>query len=165
MAEGEVIDFDVMSEKWNVYELNDERPVKIKGKIVLMKVSKFPVYNPSGDPIYGTASQTIFATFATKEMKGRPSFPPPSLQQISASITRELDFKVIEEHWNEYQFRDGTVHRLKLVITGVQKTSLFAGDGDPIYYILSQTVGRMIVPPELKRKSSPPTPPNLGYTK
>ncbi|RLI22087.1 hypothetical protein DRO54_02045 [Candidatus Bathyarchaeota archaeon] len=149
--EGEPVDFEVEKEVWNVYKIKDEKPVILKGKVVVVKLLKTNQYNPiTGEPIYHVGYQNIFVTFAPPELKGKPS-PPFSDQERLASIIKEVDFETISEDWNIYKLKDGTTCRVKLVVTGVQRTKLYAADGDPIYNINSQIVGRFIVPPELKK--------------
>lgn len=153
-VEGEPIDFEVKREVWNVYKILDEgKEVTLKGKVVAVKFLKTNQYYPvTGEPIYNIAYQNVFVTFAPPELKGDPS-PPFSDQERIASIIREVEFKTEYEDWNIYELKDGTICRAKLVVTGVQRTKLYALDGDPIYNINSQVVSRFIVPPELRKTS------------
>lgn len=152
-VEGEPIDFEVENEVWNIYDIQDEYPVKLKGKAIVVKFLKTNQYNPiTGEPIYHVAYQNVFVTFAPPELKGDPS-PPFSDQERVASIVKEVEFKTLYEDWNVYRLKDGTKCKLKLVVTGVQRTKLYALDGDPVYNINSQIISRFIIPPE-HRKSS-----------
>jgi|GEM_PF-259516 len=148
---GEPVDFTIKKEGWNTYEIQDDYPVLLKGRAVVVKILKTDEYNSlTGEPVYNIAYQNIFVTFAPQEIKGDPS-PPFSDQERIASIVKEVDFKTIEEVWNEYLLKDNTICRIKLVVTGVQRTKLYAPDGDPIYNINSQIVSRFIVPKHLRK--------------
>jgi len=63
----------------------------------------------------------------------------------------ELDFDEIEEKWNEYQVKDGTKIKMKLVVTRIVKTKEYNQEGDPVYFINSQNILVAKVPPELKK--------------
>ena len=53
----------------------------------------------------------------------------------------EIGFRAAGEHWNEYLFDDGTVARLKLVVTGVLRLDGMRDQkGQPVYIIESTNV-------------------------
>ena len=149
---GKPIEFKVVREEWNEYIIKDEKPVKLRGKLVTTKVIKTDQYTLIGEPIYAHGYQTIFVTFAPPELKGEPTLPPPSDLERLKLVQKELDFEAIKEVWNEYELEDGTKLRVRLVVTGVQRTSAYGTDGDPLYNINSSAIGHFIIPPTLRRK-------------
>lgn len=57
------------------------------------------------------------------------------------------------EHWNEYLLEDGTVIKMKLVVTDVVRVDdEFDGEGNPVYVVKSTNVVSVSAPEELKRK-------------
>ncbi len=62
------------------------------------------------------------------------------------------------EGWNTLKLSDGSVMKVKLVITSVKRLKKFQPDGSPIYLIQSQNVLRMeSVPKELMGKAIQPS--------
>ncbi len=63
----------------------------------------------------------------------------------------QVGFKVIKEEWNEYQADDGTVIRLKVIVTEVYRLDEYDQDFKPIYVIKSSNVLSSSVPEHLKK--------------
>jgi hypothetical protein len=151
--EPEYIDFDVIKEDWNLYEIEENR-TKIKAKLVLIKMVRVGV-DDIGNPIYDINSQSVFGTISPKELIKNPSTRRYSPKEISDSIVEEdLKFKIVKEDWNEYVLKDAISFNLsiKLVITKVDKTSLFDERGEPIYSFQSQFISKGSIPKELREK-------------
>lgn len=144
-SRGEPVDFELISEKWSEYEVKDKLPVKLRARLVLNKILVSDTKDESGFPAYvpGT-SNPIFVTFAPKEIRGEPTNPPPTPAQIRDAQKIDLSFTVKEEPWNEYKLVDGTIIRIRLVVTGVLRTPFYAADGDPLYIVSHDASGRMI---------------------
>lgn len=65
-----------------------------------------------------------------------------------------VDVEEANERWNEYKLADGTVLRLKLVLSEARiMPGEFAEDGEPIYIVQSQNVLTVRAPDSLKRKA------------
>jgi hypothetical protein len=67
-----------------------------------------------------------------------------------------LYIPVRESHevWNEYILEDGTVLRMKLVVTEVYRIEgLYDNDGNPVYQVKSSNVVAIRPPDSLKRSS------------
>lgn len=127
--EPEYVDFDVIEEDWNFYEVED------------------------GNPIYGLNTQKIFGVIPPKELMGPPSEGSYTPEEAVNSIVEEdLEFRVIKENWNEYKLKDGTKLNIKLVITTIARTDLYDQRGEPIYGIQSQILVKAVVPRELRKK-------------
>ena len=63
----------------------------------------------------------------------------------------EIDFDPLAEKWNEYRLSDGTLIKLKLVISRIVRIEEYNEQGEPIYIISSQNVLSTTVPPELMK--------------
>jgi hypothetical protein len=58
------------------------------------------------------------------------------------------------ERWNEYLLQDGTVLKLKVVVTDVARVdSAYDAEGNPIYVVKSTNVMTLSAPEDLKRKA------------
>lgn len=67
----------------------------------------------------------------------------------------ELDFKTIKEEWNEYQVTDGSIIRMKVVVTNITRvTDRYDNDGNPIYVVKSSNVLTVSAPEKLKKGST-----------
>lgn len=65
----------------------------------------------------------------------------------------EIDFQIRKEDWNEYQLMDGTIIKMKLVISEIFRiTDLYDNEGNPVYQIKSTNVAAIKSPDNLKRK-------------
>jgi hypothetical protein len=65
----------------------------------------------------------------------------------------ELSFRSSGENWNEYLVDDGTVVRIKLVVTEVARIEgEYDADGNPAYAIRSANVTAISAPDELRRQ-------------
>lgn len=68
----------------------------------------------------------------------------------------EVGFRASGEHWNEYLLDDGSVIRIKLVVTNVVRIDgMHDNNGDPVYTVNSTNVMGVSAPDELRRSSSP----------
>ncbi len=77
--------------------------------------------------------------------------PGPDGQDMSAT---ELTFNPSVENWAEVMVEDGTVIRLKLVVTGILKIDdAYDDEGNPVYRVKSQNIMAVSAPEELRRKS------------
>ena len=70
----------------------------------------------------------------------------------TADVT-ELGFRSAIENWNEYLIDDGTVVRMKLVVTEIVRVDgEYDKDGNPTYLIRSTAVPAISAPDDLRRK-------------
>ena len=59
-----------------------------------------------------------------------------------------------QEHWNEYILEDGSVLRMKMVVTEVYRLEgMFDVEGNPIYHIKSTNVASAIPSDSVRRKA------------
>jgi hypothetical protein len=64
-----------------------------------------------------------------------------------------MPFQTGGEHWNEYLLDDGTVLRMKLVVTEVVRLEgMYDLKGDPSYAVQSTNVTAVSAPDELRKK-------------
>lgn len=65
----------------------------------------------------------------------------------------EVEFQTRKEDWNEYQLMDGTVIKMKLVVSEIFRIDgVYDNEGNPTYQIKSTNVVTTRSPADLKRK-------------
>ena len=66
----------------------------------------------------------------------------------------EIGYRSSGEHWNEYLADDGSVIRVKLVVTDIVRVDgVFDAQGQPAYLVQSSNVVSVSAPEDLRRKS------------
>lgn len=74
----------------------------------------------------------------------------PGLGTVDATI---IGFRTAGENWNEYLADDGTVVRLKVVVTEIVRVDdQYDPDGNPVYLVKSTNVTAVSAPDELRRQ-------------
>jgi len=154
---GEDVDFKIIREDWNIYELSDKATLRIR--VILAKVIKTGQYKPDGEPIYGLATTNYVTVKTPSELMGPPTVPSPKPEQIALSDMVEVDFEPKIENWNEYLLEDNTKLRIKLAVTKVRRSNFYDTMGYPIYHVDSSNLVSVSVPKNLKRKRPAPKPP------
>lgn len=68
-----------------------------------------------------------------------------------------VNFKPLREEWSDYSLSDGTVLRVKIVVTKVMRlqnpdgSSAFGPTGEPAYFFQSQNVVQVLTPKEYEQ--------------
>ena len=82
------------------------------------------------------------------ERKRRVTLPNGDQVEVA-----EVGFRSSLENWNEYLADDGTVIRLKLVVTEVLRVDgQYDPEGNPVYLVKSTNVTSISAPEELRRQ-------------
>ena len=152
MSFPEEVPFEVISEKWNTYDLGNE--IILKAKIVLVKILK-----PSGialeevpELIYN--APVVIAVYAPLEKKGTPETKELTPALVSKSISEDLDPVPLEENINEYKLEDKGFLRLRLMLTRVAMTDIFSADSSPVVAVSHQVVPQIRLPRKSTRERS-----------
>jgi hypothetical protein len=75
-------------------------------------------------------------------------------REVEATV---MPFQTGGEHFNEYLVEDGTVIKLKLVVTEILRLDdEYDAEGNPIYLVASANVPFVSAPDELRRKKEDP---------
>ena len=70
-------------------------------------------------------------------------------QEVDAT---DLEFKTRREEWNEYQLMDGTIDKMKQVVSEIFKVpDKHDDEGNPVYVVRSKNVLVVRSPDNLKR--------------
>ena len=111
----EDLDFRMIEEKWNEYEL--QGGYMVKGRTILLKVMM--VYRQQGQTQIGTATQETFVVTSAPGNRGIPS--PLRQEEISGRVNvtrRPLRIDRNNEPWNIYELpRTGDRIRTRLMVT------------------------------------------------
>jgi len=71
-------------------------------------------------------------------------------QEVDAT---EVEFQTRREDWNEYQLMDGSVVKMKLVVSEIFRLEgRYDTEGNPVYHIKSTNVAAVKSPDALKGK-------------
>ncbi len=143
-----VLDFKVIKEFWDVYDLNDE--TKLKNRVILNGVKKLNNNNnKSNNKIneYEFDFQSLQSFIFSKKSKGNPHTKFYTKNELESSYKIETPFNTILEKWNEYMINDdGTKLKLKSTVTQIQKSDIVLQNGDPIYNVKIKILSKVIRP-------------------
>lgn len=143
MSKGTEINFEIIREPWNFYELEDD--IVLKNRLVLKRVFRKKEDTGIG---YSLGSQNLTViTHVPDKLKGPESERKISQVNLREHIVRDnVRFDTLREEWNEYVTEDGASIRLKLTLVNVAKTSLYDKEGDPIYIANTSTMANIRPP-------------------
>jgi len=148
-----VLDFKVVKEFWDVYDLNDG--TKLKNRVILTGVKKL---NSNSNNIgnngkndknneYEFDFQSIQSFIFSEKSKGNPHTNFYKKEELDTSYKIEVPLSVISEKWNEYTVIDnGTRLKLKSTVTDIKKSNIFLQNGDPIYNVRIKILSKVIRP-------------------
>jgi hypothetical protein len=135
-SNGHYLDFRVVQEDWNTYRLRDGTVLRTRQH--LTRLDKAPGQAPG--EFAAKLSTVIVAVLPAHDLKGPPSkraFAPEELER--SIVEREVPFERTRETASEYEVEGGNRIQLRLLLRTVSRTSLFDGDGEPIYLVNTET--------------------------
>ncbi len=141
-----VLDFKVIKEFWDAYDLSDG--TKLKNRVILTGVKKFDNnYKDYKGNEYEFDFQSIQSFIFSKKSKGNPHTKLYTKQELDVSYKIDIVHNAISEKWNEYMINDnGTKLKLKSTITNISKSDIFLQNGDPIYNVKIKILSKIIRP-------------------
>lgn len=140
-----VLDFKVIKEFWDVYQLVDD--TILKNRIILTGVKKLNNNNNNKANEYEFDFQSIQSFIFSKKSKGNPHTKQYTKQEIESSYKIEIPFNTISEKWNQYTINDkDTRLKLKGTVTQIQKSDIVLQNGDPIYNVRIKILSKIIRP-------------------
>lgn len=133
----EDLDFEVVEEHWNEYELSSGD--RIRGRIIIIKIIRDP-NNPNNYSV--RSSQPQYAVTAPTANRG-PRNNEPAPHEINTLPSFEVRITSNNERWNIYRIlRTGQILRVRLTVTAIRRAAdRFDGDGIPFYLV---TAGPMV---------------------
>lgn len=144
MGQVRFIEFEIIKEPWNKYQLQDNSVLKTR--IVLKSVMCTTKKNETQ---YAVDVQSINIVHADPTLRGNANTNQVSNDKILNSIEKEdMYYDSLAQESNEYKLDDGTKIKMHNNITSVSRSSLKDQHGDPIYSILSSNQV-LVNPPNL----------------
>jgi hypothetical protein len=135
----EVLHFDIISENWNEYELEDG--TNLRSRLVLTRVMRPKQGYKPGE--FGLSLKHVFNIVASPEKRGKPG-PPLTPDEIvvkpdDISSGVKIPAKVISssEQWDVYRVHEtGDMFRIKMFVTEVYRVrDRFDQFGEPQYVV------------------------------
>jgi len=138
------VDFEVIREPWNKYQLTDGAIVKVK--LVLTVVRRKELVRADGTVEktlgYSFESQSPTVVHSVPEnLKGPPSTESYDPKQLESAVVQDdISYSTLFEDWNEYIDETGSKIRLKTTVSRVARTSKFDRYGNPVYLVQSHGI-------------------------
>lgn len=133
MPDVRAIEFEIIKEPWNKYEIQDNSVLKTR--TILKKVER--VIN--GDQIgFNIDAQTLTVIHADPTLKGAPNNRPITKEELQKSIDKhDMRYSTLAQEFNEYDLDDGTKIKIFTNVTSISRSTLKDRTGDPIYNVQS----------------------------
>ena len=133
MDEERSIEFEILKEPWNKYQLRDNSVLKTR--TILKSVRRITQKNETQ---YQVDAQSLTVVHADPALRGSPNPNQISNDEILKNIELEdMRYDSLAQESNEYQLDDGTKIKIHNNITSISRSSLKDQHGDPIYSVLS----------------------------
>jgi len=129
---GVELDFEVVEEGWNEYELSDGTRLRIRP--IVVKIFDTGEKDPEEKPIVGIASTNIVTAKVPANLKDVKD------GNESDENKEYLEFEALKEIWNKYTVEDDFILRVKLVVSQVLRTTERNQFGEPVYRVKSDNV-------------------------
>ena len=133
MEEGRCIEFEIIKESWNKYQLQDNSVLKTR--IVLKSVRRTTKENAAQ---YLVDTQTFTIVYADPTLRGNANPNRVSNHEILSSMeVEDMHYDGLAQDSNEYKLDDGTKIKIHNNIASISRSSLKDRHGDPIYSVVS----------------------------
>lgn len=144
MSDFSLLDFKVVKEYWDSYELNDG--TILKSRVILTGVKK-SVSSPSKE--YEFDFQSIQSFIFSDKSRGPPHNKMFTKEELESSYKKEISFSTLSEKWNEYLINDDTKVKLKSTVSDITKSDLFLQSGEPIYNVKIRVLSKVVRPKKI----------------
>jgi hypothetical protein len=136
------LDFEVIKEPWNKYNLMDGS--NLKTRFTLLKVKR--TMAQQGKPSYSIKSRNDVEAYNVPDNLRGPAakFPVPP-DELKKAKKQEVGFSTLYEEWAEYLVEDGTRIRAKVSLVEVSRSERTNPEREPIY-LANQSVSITIKP-------------------
>lgn len=133
MEEERMIEFEILKESWNKYQLSDNSVLKMR--TILKSVRRI---TKKSEMQYLVDAQSLTVVHADSSLRGSPNPNQISNDEILKNIEMEdMRYNSLAQESNEYQLDDGTKIKIHNNVTSISRSSLKDQHGDPIYSVLS----------------------------
>lgn len=133
----EIVDFEILKENFNVYELEDDSIIKTK--FILSFIIKTNERLPDGRNKYSFSNNNIISVFSPIDIRGKSDKNYPVSELEKYIVEKNLKFRQISDGgWNEYKTKK-SILRIRNRVKSIDKTSKFDSKGYPSYIVRSET--------------------------
>ena len=141
------LDFEVIREPWNKYQLVDNTILKVKLVLTLIRRKELLRADGTVEKILGVGFDTQSVTSVQsvpEQLRGPSSTEPYDPRQLESSIVQDdISYTTLAEEWNEYVDEEGSKIRMKTTVSRVARTSKFDKHGNPVYLVQSHGIVEM----------------------
>lgn len=131
MAQTQSIDFEIIKEPWNKYQISDNSTLKTR--TILTKVER---KMDNEKPSFQVDAQTITVINVDPLLKGPPNTKVHSAEDIRRTIEKEdMRYDTLSQEFNEYILDDGTKIKIYTNVTRISRSRLHDRNGDPVYSV------------------------------
>ena len=141
MAETRSIEFEIIKEPWNKYQLQDNSVLKTR--TVLKDIRRRTENNQIE---YFIDAQILTVVRVSPDLKGSVNSKPILNDEVIKNIDLDdMRYDSMAQDSNEYLLDDGTKIKMHTNITSISRSKLRDSHGDPIYSI--QSSNQILVKP------------------
>ena len=132
MGKDRLIDFEILKEPWNKYQLSDNSVLKTR--TILKSIRRITQKNETQ---YQMDAQSLTVVHADPALRKSPNPNQISNDEILKNIeVEDMRYNSLAQESNEYQLDDGTKIKIHNNISSISRSSLKDQYGDPIYSVL-----------------------------
>lgn len=121
------MDFQVISEDWSRYRIEDKTLIRFR--INVLKIFRSKKVGKTGYPAFAITSRNMVSAIVPDKLKGKPPKKPPKRPY---DIDRELSLEPLDVKWQEYLTKDYKI-RVKPTLVKIFRAKAFNDFGEPIY--------------------------------
>ena len=144
------IDFEIIKEPWNKYQISDGSVLRTR--TILKKVERVMDGNKVSFNVDG---QTLTVVHADAALRGTPNNRPVTKDEMLKSIDKDdMRYDTLAQEFNEYILDDGTKIKIYTNVIKISRLKLYDIRGDPMYLVDSSNT--MEIKPSSQYKTPPP---------
>ena len=133
MTKTRAIDFEIIKEPWNKYQISDNSVLKTR--TILKKIERITDGEKTS---FNIDAQTLTVIYADPSLRGSPNPKKFTSEELMKSIDKpDMRYDTLSQEFNEYRLDDGTRFKIFSNVTGISRSTLKDAKGDPVYYVNS----------------------------
>ncbi len=139
MTKTSSIDFEIIKEPWNKYQISDNSILKTR--TILKKIERIT----DGEKIsYNIDAQTLTVIYADPSLKGPPNPKKITNEELMKSMDKQdMRYDTLSQEFNEYHLDDGSRLKVFTNVTGISRFTIKDVKGDPVYSVNSSNTIEM----------------------
>lgn len=139
MTKTRSIDFEIIKEPWNKYQISDNSVLKTR--TILKKIERIIDGEKTS---FSIDAQTLTVIYPDPSLKGPPNPKINTKEELMKAIDKpDMRYDTLSQEFNEYHLDDGTRIKIFSNVTGISRSTLKDAKGDPVYYVNSSNTIEM----------------------